>query len=107
SLGLERQDVFPKPAGVSRYVTNMVNGLAGSSGLPVTEDYIIDGMRPSSAGLANAPSVPNPTPQNTQPVQPTPTPVQPVVPTPQPVQPTPTPGVLPTPSAVPLLGKME
>jgi membrane peptidoglycan carboxypeptidase len=98
SLGLEQQDIFPKPAGVSRYATNMVNGLASAPGLPVTDDYIIDGLQPSSAGLANPASVPNSTPQNSQPAQPTPTPGQPVGPTPQPVQPTPTPGVLPTPT---------
>lgn len=89
TLGLDAQNTFPKPSGVSKYVTNMVNGLAAAPGWPVTDDYIIDGMQPSSAGLANAPAVSNPTPPTAQPApQPTPQPGQPTPqPTPQPTQP--------------------
>jgi membrane peptidoglycan carboxypeptidase len=91
SLGIEQLDVFPKPAGVAKYVTNMVNGLASTSDWPVTNDYIIDGMQPSSAGLANPPTTPI-----SQPVLPTPTP------TPTPPS-RPTPPWLPGPPTIPPL----
>jgi membrane peptidoglycan carboxypeptidase len=110
SLGLEQQNIFPKPAGISKYVTNMVNGLASGSGWPVTNDYIIDGMQPSSAGLANAPAVPDPKTPNNQSGQatPTPEPSGQATPTPepsgqatpQPSQPTPTPVLPETPTPV-------
>ena len=88
SLGLEQQNTFPMPADVSKYVTNMVNGLASAPGWPVTSDYIITGMQPSSAGLANALTMPNPI---TPSVQPTPQPTSQATPTP-------TPTALPTPT---------
>jgi membrane peptidoglycan carboxypeptidase len=102
SLGLEAQNTFPKPPGVSKYITNMVNGLASGSGWPVTSDYIIDGMQPNSAGLANAPTAPDPTPP---PALPTPPPGKKGQPTPTPppgppsqLTPPPIPTVLPQPT---------
>jgi membrane peptidoglycan carboxypeptidase len=97
SLGMEAQNVFPKPPGISKYVTNMINGLASAPGWPVTNDYIIDGMQPMSAGLANAPTVSDPTTPNNPSGQPTP---QPGPPTPQPT-PTPGPPLPPTPPVIP------
>ena len=100
SLGLEQRDIFPKPDGVSKYVTNMVNGLASGSGWTVTNDYIIDGMQPSSAGLANAPAVPDPKTPSKQSGQPTPTPEPSGQPTPEPGDPTPTPDPSESPTPV-------
>jgi membrane peptidoglycan carboxypeptidase len=101
SLGIEQLNVFPKPVGVSKYVTNMVNGLASASGWSATKDYIIDGMQPSAVGLANPPTAPDPTPPINQPGWPIPIPWPPDQPTPQPWPPgQPTMPPLPTPIGI-------
>ena len=72
SLGIAQQDTFPMPAGVSKYTTNMVNGLAPAAGLPATSDYIIDGLQPTTSGLFTQPTTQPGKPG--QPGQPQPTP---------------------------------